>query len=75
MRKDILALINNHIICTLDNLSRARHQFGHMTPKQLAEEYGESGRTCGAILNEREADAINARAMKAWFERNTKTED
>ena len=74
MRADILSLINNNISGAQDNLARARMQFGRMTPEQLAEEYGESGRTCGSILAEYEAHAINAKAMKAWFEVNTKQE-
>lgn len=52
MKDKVLSIVNGALSGAEDNLYRANMQFGKMTQKELAEEYGQSGRTCGDILHE-----------------------
>jgi hypothetical protein len=51
-----------------DNLYRANMQFGKMTSKELEQEYGQSGRTCGEILEKYQSEVAEMKRCVAWVE-------
>lgn len=68
MKEQVLKIVKGALGGANDNLYRAKIQFGKMTQKELGEEYGQSGRTCGDILAEyRDKKAEMERCVK-WVE-------
>ena len=50
MKAKVLKIVQNALGGSEDNLYRANMQFGKMAPEQLKEEYGQSGKTCGEVM-------------------------
>lgn len=69
-----LKIVKNTLVGAEDNLYRANMQFGKMTSKELAQEYGQSGRTCGEILEEYQAEVSELERCLAWVESATNGE-
>jgi len=68
MKDRVLRIVKNALGGAEDNLYRAKRQFGHMTPTELSKEYGLSGRTCGEILEEYQAEVAELKHCEAWVE-------
>jgi len=68
MKKRVLKIIKKALDDAEDNLCRANMQFGKMTSKELAQEYGQSGRTCGEILEEYQVEVSELKRCLAWVE-------
>lgn len=49
-----------------DDLYRAKHAFANMTPKQMREPHGASGKTRAEVLAIYEADDKRINDAKAW---------
>jgi hypothetical protein len=49
-----------------DNLRRARAAFRNCTPKEMGEQYGQSGKTRAEMLAEYEAHEAKVNAAIAW---------
>ena len=68
MKEKVLDIVKSALGGAKDNLYRANMQFGKMTQKELGEEYGQSGRTCGDVLAVyQNAEAELERCVK-WVE-------
>ena len=64
--KTALQIIKQELSCADDNLYRAKLRFGNLTPEELSKEYGESGQSCGEILDSCER---TVREIKVIYER------
>lgn len=51
-----------------DDVYRARAAFKHMTPEQMGEQYGQSGKTCRQVLDEYEVAHREIDEAIAWVE-------
>lgn len=49
MSNDVIQAVRQRLANAQDDLSRANMAFGRMTPDQLKEQHGQSGRTRGEI--------------------------
>lgn len=49
-----------------DNTARANHAFRNMTPTQMQEQHGQSGRTRAQILTDYEAHDVKVQAAIDW---------
>ena len=68
MKDRVLQIVRSALCGAEDNLYRANMQFGKMTGKELAQERGQSGRTCGEILEEYRAEVAELKRCVAWVE-------
>jgi len=50
------------------NLYRANMQFGRMGPEQLKEEFGQSGKTCGDVMQWYRDENERLKQCVAWVE-------
>lgn len=68
MKERVLKIVKSALCGAEDNMNRANMQFGKMTGRELAQEYGQSGRTCGEILEEYQAEVAELKRCVAWVE-------
>lgn len=68
MKERVMKIVKSALGGAEDNLYRANMQFGKMTGKELAQEYGQSGRTCSEILEEYQAEVAELKRCVAWVE-------
>jgi len=68
MKDQVLKIVKNALAGTEDNLYRANMQFGRMTPEQLKGEYGQSGETCGKIMQGYRDENEKLKQCVAWVE-------
>lgn len=68
MKDKVLQIVKNALGGAEDNLYRANMQFGHMGHEQLKEEYGQSGRTCGDIMQGYRDSHDELKQCLAWVE-------
>lgn len=68
MKDQVLTIVKSALSGAEDNLYRANIQFGKMSEKELEQEYGQSGRTCGEILHEYQLKRDELKRCVAWVE-------
>ena len=68
MKDRVLTMVKNALSGAEDNLYRANMQFGKMSAKELEQEYGQSGRTCGEILHVYQIERDELKRCVAWVE-------
>ncbi len=68
MKADVLKIVKNALSGAEDNFLRANMQFGRMTAEQLKEEYGQSGRTCGDVMQGYHEENERLKQCVAWVE-------
>ena len=68
MKEDVLNIVKSALAGSEDNLYRANLQFGKMTPEQLKKEYGQSGKTCGEVLQGYRDENERLKQCVAWVE-------
>ena len=66
MKDEVLKIVQNALGGAEDNLYRANMQFGKMTAKELEQEYGQSGNTCGSILSGYQNRVAELKRCVAW---------
>ncbi len=71
MKERVLRIVEAAAAGANDNLYRATLQFGGMSQKELGEEYGESGKTCGELYEEYQAEVAEMDRCVAWVESAT----
>jgi hypothetical protein len=67
MKDQVLKIVESALVEAEDNLYRANMQFGRMTAEQLKEEYGQSGKTCGDIMQGCRDDNEHLKQCVAWI--------
>jgi hypothetical protein len=68
MKEQVLKIAKNALGGSEDNLYRANMQFGRMTPEQLKEEYGQSGKTCGDVMQGYRDENERLKQCVVWVE-------
>ena len=66
MKNKVLTILNAKVAGAEDNLYRANMTFRNMSSKELKQEYGMSGRTCGEILHEAQTQLDDLKKCVEW---------
>ena len=68
MKTKVLEIIHGALSAAEDNLYRANMEFGKLSAKKLAKEYGESGLTCGEIFDVYKLEVARLKQCAEWLE-------
>ena len=68
MKTKVLEIILNTLSAAEDDLYRANMEFGKLSAKKLAKEYGESGLTCGEIFDVYKLEVARLKQCAEWLE-------
>lgn len=68
MKNRVLTIVKSALAGAEDDFYRANMQFGKMSAKELEQEYGQSGRTCGEIFHEYQIERDELKRCVAWVE-------
>ena len=68
MKTKVLEIVHSALSAAKDNLYRANMEFGKLSAKKLAKEYGESGLTCGEIFDVYKLEVARLKQCAEWLE-------
>ncbi len=68
MKTKVLEIVHSALSAAEDNLYRANMEFGKLSAKKLAKEYGESGLTCGEIFDVYKLEVGRLKQCVEWLE-------
>ena len=68
MKERVLTIVKSALSDAEGNLYRANIQFGKMSANELDQEYGQSGRTCGDILEGFQTEVAELKRCVSWVE-------
>ena len=68
MKTKVLEIVHSALSAAEDNLYRANMEFGKLSAKKLAKEYGESGLTCGEIFDVYKLEVARLKQCAEWLE-------
>ena len=68
MKTKVLEIVHSALSAAEDNLYRANMEFGKLSAKKLAKEYGESGLTCGEIFDVYKLEVGRLKQYVEWLE-------
>ena len=68
MKTKVLEIVHSALSAAEDNLYRANMEFGKLSAKKLAKEYGESGLTCGEIFDVHKLEVARLKQCVEWLE-------
>lgn len=68
MKDEVLNIVKSTLSGAKDNLYRASLQFGKMSEKELNEQYGNTGITCGEIFSQHQNKVSELKRCVAWVE-------
>jgi len=66
MKDEVLSIVKSTLSGAKDNLYRASMQFGKMSEKELNNQYGNSGMTCGEIFSQHQDEVSKLERCVTW---------